>query len=227
MTAKVGNPDLAETPCRMKLPPLIAIEVGISISDRSFVKVLTSEPVELTSQTVKRVNPESEEAGFVEAPATQIFPWVSRHPAVATSSPAVPRRRSQALPPCGVRAEINPSLPPSGGEITSREVVVSMVPNRRIFVGLVSSCEISSPPVKLVETVGESGSKGMAIGGAVVAAEAEEARKIEMARARRSVLFTPWPASDQQPPASPVLLALANPLGQLLANPRMSHLWGW
>ena len=56
-----------------------------------------------------------------------------------------------------------------------------MVPNTRIFVGLVSSCEISSPPVKLVETVGESGSKGMAIGGAVVAAEAEEARKIEMA----------------------------------------------
>ena len=86
-----------------------------------------------------------------------------------------------------------------------------MVPNRRIFVGLISSCEISSPPVKLVERVGESGTNGKDIGAAVVVAEAEEAREIERARAR-SVLFTPWPESDQQPPASPVLLTLANPL---------------
>ena len=119
----------------MKFAPLRTIDSGMSISTKSLVNVFSKRPALLTSQTVSRFSPGAGVAPPVEIaedPATQIVPEASIYPAVATSSPDVPRRNSQSFIPCGLRAAINPSLPPSDKDETSGEVVVSTVPIRKI-----------------------------------------------------------------------------------------------
>ena len=141
----------------MKLAPLSAMDVGISISVRSLVKVFSSRPPALICQIVSRFNPGAGVellAATADEPATQIVPEASIQPAVATSSPEVPSRSSQSFAPCEFKAEINPSLLPREGDVTNGEVVDSTVPIRKIPDGEVINFWTWSPPEKLVETVG-------------------------------------------------------------------------